>query len=144
MKSKFKIIGGAGLVLCLFMLCNVLIFLDFLNKGKVNDEDAFYILGLAILDTYLIYEIVRNFNIITLEQESIKFKHIFLRTEKVYDFNELDGFVDEDQSSSGGVYNVLYIEKNGKRIKKISSFYYSNYKEIKQFLNNKLNYLGLK
>jgi len=61
-----------------------------------------------------------------------------------YDFNTLDGFIVIFESAKGSVYESVFILKNGKRIGSISSFYHSNFDQLKSILNDKLIDLGVR
>lgn len=59
-----------------------------------------------------------------------------------YDFSTLDGFITLFESAKGSVYESLFILKNGKRVGSISSFYHSNFDQLKSILKDKLIDLG--
>lgn len=145
MKSKFKILG-AGLVVGLFVLGAV--FMPYLLIESPNVQQSstipieLYVLTLIIGVGYLAYEIIKNLNTVSITNDSILFKNVFLKTQYAYQFTDLDGFITQSQLASGDMYDVIYLIKGDREIKKIPSFYYSNYKELKQFLNKRLQYLG--
>ncbi|OUD32742.1 hypothetical protein [Flavobacterium sp. FPG59] len=55
-----------------------------------------------------------------------------------YDLKSLDGFITIVESAKGGVYESIFILKDGKRVGSISSFYHSNFEELKSILKEKL------
>jgi hypothetical protein len=59
-----------------------------------------------------------------------------------YDFNSLDGFITLFESAKGGSYESIFILKEGKRIGSISSFYHSNFNNLKLVLKGNLTDLG--
>ncbi|RYJ51585.1 hypothetical protein DR871_010340 [Flavobacterium petrolei] len=59
-----------------------------------------------------------------------------------YDLKTLDGFITTVESAKGGVYESIFILKNGKRVGSISSFYHSNFEQLKSILKEKLIDLG--
>lgn len=59
-----------------------------------------------------------------------------------YDLKTLDGFITIVESAKGGVYESIFILKDGKRAGSISSFYHSNFEELKSILKEKLIDLG--
>lgn len=61
-----------------------------------------------------------------------------------YDFEALDGFITLFESAKGSVYESLFILKNGKRVASISSFYHSNFDQLKLALKEKLIDLGVR
>lgn len=80
---------------------------------------------------------------VEIEDDSVIVKRYFGAGKSVvYDFTTLDGFITLIESAKGGVYESLFILKNGKRIGSISSFYHSNFEELKSILSDKLNDMG--
>jgi len=80
---------------------------------------------------------------VEIENDTIIIKRYFGAGKSIsYDFNALDGFITLIESARGGVYESLFILKDGKRIGSISSFYHSNFDELKSVLNKKLTDLG--
>ncbi|MCH8330629.1 MAG: hypothetical protein IH946_04500 [Bacteroidetes bacterium] len=87
-------------------------------------------------------EIYTNLNIIVISNDSISFKNLILPISSEYKLNELDGFIDQIQHSRAGKFDIIFLKKQDKRIRKISSFYYSNYPEIKEYLKSRFKYIG--
>ncbi|WP_348800376.1 hypothetical protein [Flavobacterium adhaerens] len=61
---------------------------------------------------------------------------------KMYDFKEIDNFVNLFESGKLGVSESIFIIKNERRIASISSFYHSNFELLKKILETKLVYGG--
>ena len=59
-----------------------------------------------------------------------------------YDLKALDGFITIVESAKGGVYESIFILQDGKRVGSISSFYHSNFDQLKSILKEKLIDLG--
>ncbi|MFQ6601988.1 hypothetical protein [Flavobacterium sp. C3NV] len=59
-----------------------------------------------------------------------------------YNFNALDGFITLFESAKGTVHESVFILEKGKRIGSISSFYHSNFDQLKSILKDKLIDLG--
>ncbi|RYY42225.1 MAG: hypothetical protein EOO06_21455 [Chitinophagaceae bacterium] len=89
----------------------------------------------------------RKANLITIENEglfkNIIFKNIITRRTTAYSFNELDGYFTTviKHNRMFTPYATICLVKQGKIVKKIDSFYYSNYQGIKTALED-LTYLG--
>lgn len=80
---------------------------------------------------------------VEIENDEIIIKRYFGVGRSVsYDFKTLDGFITLIESARGGVYESLFILKDGKRIGSISSFYHSNFEELKSVLKDKLMDMG--
>jgi hypothetical protein len=71
-------------------------------------------------------------------------KYFGLGKSKMYDISKLDGFVTTFESGKLGVSEFLFILENGKRVACISSFYQSNFDELKEILKRKIPDLGEK
>lgn len=61
-----------------------------------------------------------------------------------YDFNTLDGFITLFESGKGVVSESLFILNNGKRVGSVSSFYHSNFDQLKSILKDNLIDLGVR
>lgn len=88
-------------------------------------------------------QIWRDGNFITIDtfSKTITFANFFTKRKQTYEFNSFDGFIDMYQRSKGGSYRVVYLVRNKKYIKKISSFIYSNLDELQDSLTP-IEYLG--
>jgi hypothetical protein len=75
--------------------------------------------------------------------KTITFVNFFTRQTTIYDFENIEGYVDLFEPARGGSNRVLYIVKDKKFVEKISTRIYSNVKEIQQELKT-LKYLGHK
>lgn len=83
--------------------------------------------------------------LIEMDDNAIIIKRYFGAGKSVsYNFNTLDGFITLIESARGGVYESLFILKDGKRIGSISNFYHSNFDELKSVLKEKLTDMGEK
>ncbi|MFB3387830.1 hypothetical protein [Flavobacterium sp. LAR06] len=82
---------------------------------------------------------------VEIDGNTIIVKHYFgVGKSESYDFSTLDGFIILFESAKGSVYESLFILKNGKRVGSISSFYHSNFDQLKSILKDKLIDLGVK
>ena len=88
-------------------------------------------------------QVWRDGNFITIDtfSKTITFSNFFTRHKQTNEFNTFDGFIDMYQKSKGGSYRVIYLVKDRKYIKKISSFIYSNLDELQDGLSP-IEYLG--
>ena len=155
-KSKFRISGfWFLLVVTAYITINFIsVFLDIcfditflkpltLTHGQ-NDFLIFQIWIFGLLAIIFIPIIYFSGVIVTIDNlgKTISFKNIFTQKEKVYVFTEFDGYVDTSwRDGYQGNYDIIYFIKDDKRIEKISSYYYSNYKELRAGLDS-LTYIG--
>ena len=83
-----------------------------------------------------------NFISIDTLNKKIEFKNLITRRTTLYSFDNIDGYVDTLQRDGrGNTYKAIYLVKGNKFLARISSFFYSNYNELKDGLHD-LTYLG--
>ena len=114
-----------------------------LTHGQ-SDFLIFQIWTFGLLAIVFVPIIYFNAVVVTIDNlnKTISFKNIFTKKERVYVFTELDGYVDTSwKNGYQANYNIIYFIKEDKRIEKISSYYYSNYKELQAALDS-LVYMG--
>jgi hypothetical protein len=140
-KSQFK---SFGFWLMIFLLSVGIIFLlsAFLQSRTERQEIVCLSVGLIYI---LLFgsQLWRDAKIILIDTfgKTISFTNLFTRQQTFSSFDEFDGFIDTFQSSRDGTYRVIYLVKDKKFVKKISSFYYSNLDELQDSLVG-LKYLG--
>ncbi|EAY25935.1 hypothetical protein [Microscilla marina] len=145
MRSRFKLLGDAGAMPLLFIGSLVVIVGIFIENptpesmGGVPQE--FYMMVMLVANVVVSFQMLKNLNIIFISDDSISFRHFLLRTHVKYSFSDLDGFNACLAKPRDGVFDILYLKKDGKVVKQVSSKYYSNFPEIRAFLSHKLNYL---
>jgi len=116
-------------------------------KIELRDtKDLFWQITLALVGLLIMISILWcNVKIIIIENynKTISIKNLFIRTTKVYNFQELDGYIDTIVRHGRGFtsYKSLALIKDKKIIRKIDSFYYSNVHEMQTELKE-LKYLG--
>ncbi len=157
-KSKFSITGFWFLtVATIYSTYNLVsVFLEYffgikflksltLSHGQ-TDHLVFQIASFSILSVLFIPIIYFNAVAITIDNfnKTISFKNIFTKKERLYSFEELDGFVDTYYKDGyQAKFDIIYLIKSDKRIEKISRYFYSNYKDLKAGLES-LSYLGFR
>ncbi len=157
-KSKFSITGFwfLALITTYSLLNFISLLLEFffhvttLKPLTLFHGDSDYLLSqiiaFSILSIVFIPIICFNAIIVTIDdfKKIISFKNIFTKKERIYFFTELNGFVDTYyRDGYQAKFDIIYLIKNDKRIEKISRYFYSNYKELKEGLNS-LTYLGFR
>jgi hypothetical protein len=73
--------------------------------------------------------------------KTISFKRLFTMQQTIKSFDDFDGFIDTYQYARGGSYRVIYLVRQKRFVKQISSFYYSNLDELQEALTP-MKYLG--
>ncbi|MCK6608238.1 MAG: hypothetical protein L6Q46_08035 [Flavobacterium sp.] len=89
---------------------------------------------------WLILGIIKRAVIIYINDKEIIIKNIL--SEKHININDFDGFETTSENSKYGSYEVIYLIKDNKSIIHLSEFHISNYREIKSFIEGKINNLG--
>src|SRR5437867_51058 len=71
------------------------------------------------------------------------FQNIFTRITKAYNFSDFDGFIDTfvTHDSVGVPYKTIGLVYSKRVLRRIDSYYYSNYKELREGLSD-CEYLG--
>ncbi len=118
--------------------------IDIFNLGDIKTYEAHFLIILSST-AFLLFGLIVTFaaNVIYIDtfNKTISIKNVITQKYKQYSFHELDGYFDSIQRNGYASYKIVMINKNGKRVIKISSFYYSNYVDLKEGLDN-LPYLG--
>lgn len=80
---------------------------------------------------------------VQVDKKTITVKRYFgFGKSKIYDFKMLDGFVTMFESGRLGISETIFILEKGKRVGSISSFYHSNFNDLKTNLKENLVDLG--
>jgi hypothetical protein len=155
-RSKFRIAGfWFLLIVTSYITINFIsVFLEVCLDVKIlkpltltHGQSDFLIVQiwtLGLLSIVFVPIIYLNAVVVTIDNfgKTISFKNMFTNKVKVYQFIELDGYVDTSwRDGYQGNYSIIYFIKDDKRIEKISGYYYSNYKELKASLTP-LTYMG--
>ena len=142
MKSKFKIFGGFGLIIGLFVFMIILLVVVISNPYEnAQSEDLplkFYLFWFFIAFAFLLYQILTRVNIISIKKYMLLYSNLFWQKKKVINLNKIDGYEYKVESATGGTYELITLKNNNKNLLKISSFYYSNFDEIKCLIQSKL------
>ncbi|OJJ16046.1 hypothetical protein BKI52_35340 [marine bacterium AO1-C] len=145
MKSKFKLWGDVIAIPLLFFASIVVIIGILIENPSADDMGGvpkeFYIIMMLIANIVVSYQILMNLNFISITDDSISFEHLLLKTKSDYALNDLDGFSTYLMKPNRTSYDVIYVKKNGKTIRRISSRYYENFTELRNFLDSRLKHL---
>jgi len=145
-KSKYKIWGGLTLLIFLNVLFLpfswMAIYLTCKNLFTSNYEWQGIDIGIPfliiLLQLIFLVLLTTECKYMKVETDKITFINpIFPFLRKTIFFNEYDCKQIVEEYSSGGCYEALWLIKNRKLKVRISSFYYSNYSEIKNSIRIK-------
>lgn len=136
MKSNLKF-TYVLLVLTINFLSGILFWTVFVKKGISVFEFEFWKNGMLILLFIIFLEILAlrllfNYKEIIIEKNKVIFKNLlfpFIKKERLFTYYDFSKFV--DQHTKSGLYESLWLFKNGKLEDQISSFNYSNYTKLK-------------
>ena len=94
--------------------------------------------------TWLVFGELRTKIItVSIDKSSItRRSYLGLGSKRQFDFKEFDGFTTSLGRSRWGTYEYLFLQKDNKKVIKLSEFYHKNYFELKQDLKNKVKYMG--
>ena len=114
-----------------------------------DDKAQYYsTIGIATLGIFMVFVSLR-FNVpkISIESELnfISFQNVLTRKIEKYNFSDFDGFIDTviKHGKAHRSYNAIGFVIGKKVVRRIDSYYYSNYDELRTALSN-CNYLGEK
>ncbi len=97
--------------------------------------------GLVIGYILFLLFVLSQIKIIKLNSDSItSIIPVFTFLHKVHSWKENDFYITIDEYSRAGTHEAVWIIRNEKVIQRFSSFYYSNYKELKN--NLQIEYKG--
>jgi len=98
---------------------------------------------LVVWLNFIYKELKYNAVYLQLNENNLNLKRFFgLAGGKTYAYTDFDAFITMQLKNQTHSFEYLFLRKNGKDEIKISSFYHSNYKEMKAFIKNKVNYAG--
>ena len=111
------------------------------NNKEFFFQTFFSFIGLIIFLSILWHN-VKNI-ILNKDNKSISFQNIFTRTIKEYKFSDFDGYINTfvNHDSFGIHYKTIGLVKGKKIIRRIDSYFYSNYDNLREGLTD-CNYLG--
>jgi hypothetical protein len=129
-KSKFI---SFGFCLCVGMIViGIWFFLSSFSDARTVQQKYVLYGFVAFVFIFFGSMLWREAKIILIDciNKTITFTNLFTRVKTINSFDDFDGYIDCYQSAKGGSYRVIYLVKDKKFVKKISSFYYSNLDEI--------------
>ncbi|MBZ4033232.1 hypothetical protein K6T82_00515 [Flavobacterium sp. 17A] len=139
MKSKFKILP---ILLISYLSVLPLLVVYFAYTSPVAGM-VLPILFLLFVAFFWLTVIRTRAYRIEIDNQSITTKRYFgIGKAQIYNWNELDGFITLFESAKGGLTESIFILEKDKRVGSISSFYHSNFYELKTQLQNNLVDLG--
>ncbi len=148
MKTKFKIKGFLPAILCVGLIGIIIKFtIEFITNPFYQEKPIVTLLVLTFFLLTLIWlvlgEVKNKFIIVHFTDKSISVKRMGgLLPSKELDYSEIEGWKYSILTSRGGNDEYLYLYRKGKKIAKISEFYHSNYKEIKEYVKTRYKSLG--
>jgi hypothetical protein len=144
-KSTYKIFGGFGLLLVLTLVFSTLYFkvieTQFENNYDLetwlnSTNDIFFVSILSLWELVFLSLFMSQNKFIIIDNEEVIFINPLLPfIRKTRKSNEYDYFITVAEQSRGGEYEAIWLIKDNKIKDRISSFYYSNYYELKDNLS---------
>jgi len=117
--------------------------IEIVKNNLTNTQSVIFLIILPIILFMTVVQLKINAKVIYLDflSKKITFENYFIGKEIVYEFDEIDGYVDTFMKSPRGDFRVFYLVKNNMLTNKISGRIYSNIEEIEEGLKQ-LKYLG--
>ena len=114
---------------------------------QLRSENEYHIqIGLALFGLLLMFSLLW-FNVKYIRVDTgnkvISFQNIFTRAITTYNFSDFDGYIDTfiKHGKGGYSYKAIGLVQGKRIVRRIDSYYYSNFKELREGVKN-LNYLG--
>ncbi|HWW41414.1 hypothetical protein [Pedobacter sp.] len=141
-KSQFKSFGF-WFMIAVVLFGAILFFSAFLNTRTEQQKQVCLISG-PIFSILFGWQLWRDASVILIDKlnKTISFTNLFTRRQSIISFDDLDGFIDVYQAVQAGRIRVIYLVRDKKFVKKLSSYYYSNLDELQEALTP-IKYLGL-
>ena len=144
MNSKFKIMSYFMTIFFLAYCAILVYFAINFGEGISSFNAAIFVnvsllIGLIVVFFEIKHKVIKisfNNNYITIDRYFGLFNSIILK------HSEITGFHNSEVSTRYGTYQYIYLMKGNKKIAKISNQYHSNFKELKQEIENKYKDLG--
>lgn len=123
-------------MMVLFALVSFLAFIVFLRLTELPGSSKLLPYTWLTIGYFLtVFLLFRQIRIIRLTKEnSVLSFPVFTFFRKTIVWRENDFYITIDEHSQGGPHEAVWIVRNEKVIERFSSFYYSNYKELKKHL----------
>jgi len=134
--SKPTFLGGFTLIVLLNIFFTSIALLSLLSGLKLINFWLFSVFG--VIEIILFIELVTRNRYLTLFKDKIILTNPIFFTSKEILWSDLDYVLEGKEQSPYARYKTLWLIKNGKPIIKISSFYYSNFEELKKHIPIKI------
>lgn len=148
----FWLLAGGIIFFTFLIICGItqyyfnftIIKIDIRNQRSFNASVVIDLIGCLIFGLIL----SSRASVIEIDSENvlktISFKNLFTRQTKIYAFEEFDGYIRTRLWHRQFNENkTICLIKDGKVVRKIDNFFYSNFEELKQGLKD-MEYLGYK
>ncbi len=142
MKSKFKIFSGFGLLIVIIILLTLFIQIIITKPHKYDSDFVASFFWMIIAACFTLHQILTRVNSLTINNDTLIYTNILTRKTKEIHLKEIDGYTRKFEMTPGFDYELITLRKENENLLKISSFYYSNFKEIKKYLEAQLKEIG--
>ena len=140
-KSRYRLFGGFGVLLGINLLVLFFTFqlvtgskINYQTVDLYNDKNAQYAYGILLSINVLFLSLFSSqLKYIIITNESITFVNPLLPFfRKTYKWTDFDYFMLTEEDSRYSTYEAVWFIKNDKLKRRFSSFYYSNYQDLKR------------
>lgn len=143
--SRYKVFGGFGLLLSFTILLSFIVYKGLFAGQEIRlfdletwiDNDNYKIVVILIgFELFWLVLFSTQCKFLIIEDKTITFVNPllpFLRFRKPWD--AYDYYLTIEEYSRAGTYEAIWLIKNGRVKSRISSFYYSNYNDLKDSLS---------
>lgn len=145
-KPKLSLRAYAQVFVVLFLIAIECVFgylLYFTNEPFDDMAHVVFYFVLASIFILFAVEITQKFTFFIINERGLRIRSLgSFYVKREIDWNSFDGYASTNVSSKIKAYEVLSLKKGNKTILKISEFHFSNFKEIKEFIDKYVDFMG--
>ena len=144
-KSKYKIVGGFGIVVAVIVIFFAVIAIvltqpyDQAENGGLPLGFFLFWIGVAII--FVLHQMLTRINKISIQGNRVLYTNVLWRRQNEISLDEIDGFKYKIEISRINSHELIILKKGEKKLLRISSFYYSNFNEMKVYFRSRLREL---
>jgi hypothetical protein len=114
-----------------------------IRKGIIPAQAVLFMVMFGFIAWFILFTLYKYAFRIVIDPDArtILFKNLLTQSNKRYDFDEFDSYLDTFSVSKSGAFKVVYLIKDQKAEKVITGFYFANIDELAGALST-IKYLG--
>ncbi len=105
------------------------------TSGQITPGDPLFYLTVPFFVVFVLFSVISPFvsiKNIYIDEKSLRYRYIFFS--RNYNINDIDGYFTMELPSRDTTYETIYPVSRNRILSPISSFYLSNYDEVKELI----------